>query len=454
MRASPVIVGEVAGQNAAQVAFAENQNVIQTLAPDRADEPLREGILPRAVRGREDFLDPHALHSVPKLFAVDLVAVAQEIGGRGVVRKGIHDLLGGPVGGGMLGHVEVDDAPAVVREHDKNKEDAQARGGHREEIEGDQIADMVGEERPPGLRRQGAPLRYEPRDGALGDVEPQPETFPVNSRGAPQRIGRSHRCDESLDLNIDGWAARDGPGGELGPVLAEAAPLPPQDGVGRHDDESLPPARPHPRQRDPEESVAPAHLRPSHRPLVDGELVAQGQVLQGDKAVSAAERGKQWKQAEQAGDHRARIFSGSAPPDQSLGAGRGFGEGQARSTVCSPAVCGDLFGQKFATTNYGLLYTAKCTASLLGPFGNVLQEATGSWFPIFGVAIVFDLGAALLAFAVLRRLHNSHVESSIRAAPSAAGTVPVAAGGSKERGSVYSGEGFCSPRAERAWRTA
>ena len=48
MRASPVIVGEVAGQNAAQVAFAENQNVIQTLASDRADEPLGERILPGA----------------------------------------------------------------------------------------------------------------------------------------------------------------------------------------------------------------------------------------------------------------------------------------------------------------------------------------------------------------------------------------------------------------------
>ena len=45
MRASPVIVGEVAGQNAPQVAFAENQSVIQTFASDRADEPLREGTL-------------------------------------------------------------------------------------------------------------------------------------------------------------------------------------------------------------------------------------------------------------------------------------------------------------------------------------------------------------------------------------------------------------------------
>jgi hypothetical protein len=34
MRASPVIVREVAGQHAAQVTFAEDQNEIQTLAPD------------------------------------------------------------------------------------------------------------------------------------------------------------------------------------------------------------------------------------------------------------------------------------------------------------------------------------------------------------------------------------------------------------------------------------
>src|SRR5437867_10118604 len=76
-------------------------------------------------------------------------------------------------------------APAVVSEHDENKEDAQARGWDREEIEGDQIADMVGEERPPGLRRQGAPLRHEPRDGALGDVDAQREELAVDPGCAP-----------------------------------------------------------------------------------------------------------------------------------------------------------------------------------------------------------------------------------------------------------------------------
>jgi len=69
-----------------------------------------------------------------------------------------------------------------------------------------------------------------------------------------------------------------------------------------------------------------------------------------------------------------------------------------------PAICGYLFGQKFATTNYGLLYTAKGTASFLVPVGSLLQAATGSWMPIFMVAIAFDWTAALLALFVLKPL--------------------------------------------------
>jgi OFA family oxalate/formate antiporter-like MFS transporter len=67
-----------------------------------------------------------------------------------------------------------------------------------------------------------------------------------------------------------------------------------------------------------------------------------------------------------------------------------------------PAVCGDLFGRKYATTNYALLYTAKGTAALLVPLGSALHEATGSWLPIFALAVAFDWLTALLAMFVLR----------------------------------------------------
>ena len=43
VRARPVVVREVASQGAAQVLFAEDDDVIQALAPDGADEALREG---------------------------------------------------------------------------------------------------------------------------------------------------------------------------------------------------------------------------------------------------------------------------------------------------------------------------------------------------------------------------------------------------------------------------
>ncbi len=67
-----------------------------------------------------------------------------------------------------------------------------------------------------------------------------------------------------------------------------------------------------------------------------------------------------------------------------------------------PALCGDLFGRKYATTNYGLLYTAKGTAALLVPVGSLIQHSTGSWKPVFIMASAFDFTAALLALCVLK----------------------------------------------------
>lgn len=71
-----------------------------------------------------------------------------------------------------------------------------------------------------------------------------------------------------------------------------------------------------------------------------------------------------------------------------------------------PALCGDLFGRKYATTNYGLLYTAKGTAALLVPLGSKLAASTGKWEPIFYVAVAFDWTAALLALLVLKSLRT------------------------------------------------
>jgi hypothetical protein len=111
--------------------------MIQKLAPDRADQALGERILPGALGRREDFVDAHALHAVPKVLAVDLVTIAQEVGRCGVIQEGVHDLLSGPGGGGVLSDVEVHDPTPMVSEDDEDEEHTQASGGHGEEIDRD-----------------------------------------------------------------------------------------------------------------------------------------------------------------------------------------------------------------------------------------------------------------------------------------------------------------------------
>jgi hypothetical protein len=96
--------------------FVQNEDIVQTLPPDRANEPFHQGILPRTVGGRQHFTDRHAVDALPERVAADRVAIAEEIARSGLVRKGVHDLLRRPVGRGMLGDVEVDNAPPMVGE--------------------------------------------------------------------------------------------------------------------------------------------------------------------------------------------------------------------------------------------------------------------------------------------------------------------------------------------------
>jgi OFA family oxalate/formate antiporter-like MFS transporter len=77
-----------------------------------------------------------------------------------------------------------------------------------------------------------------------------------------------------------------------------------------------------------------------------------------------------------------------------------FGWGEIYSLF--PSTCGDTFGSKFATTNAGLLYTAKGTAALLVPLSSYVVDATGGWHEVFLIAAGMNGVAAILALAVLK----------------------------------------------------
>ena len=73
-----------------------------------------------------------------------------------------------------------------------------------------------------------------------------------------------------------------------------------------------------------------------------------------------------------------------------------------------PATSGDTFGVKFATTNNGMLYTAKGTASLLVPLASIVAARYG-WQAVFVIAVALNATAALLALLVIKPMRRAFI---------------------------------------------
>ena len=88
--------------------------MIETLPPNRTDQPLDVGVLPGRPRRRQHFLDPHTLQTFPEAFAVGAVVVADQVTRRRIVGECLFDLASDPFRGRVERHVEVGDTAAVV----------------------------------------------------------------------------------------------------------------------------------------------------------------------------------------------------------------------------------------------------------------------------------------------------------------------------------------------------
>jgi OFA family oxalate/formate antiporter-like MFS transporter len=73
-----------------------------------------------------------------------------------------------------------------------------------------------------------------------------------------------------------------------------------------------------------------------------------------------------------------------------------------------PATSGDTFGAKFATTNNGILYTAKGTASLLVPIASLVAAKYG-WNAVFMIAVALNATAALTAMFVIKPMRRAFI---------------------------------------------
>jgi OFA family oxalate/formate antiporter-like MFS transporter len=93
-----------------------------------------------------------------------------------------------------------------------------------------------------------------------------------------------------------------------------------------------------------------------------------------------------------------------------------------------PSITADLYGRKWATTNYGVVYTAKGLATLFAAPGAAwLFEKTGSWTKVFWAMIICDVIAAFMALLWLKPLAARTVREAERTAPVVGVTEPIKA---------------------------
>ncbi len=95
-----------------------------------------------------------------------------------------------------------------------------------------------------------------------------------------------------------------------------------------------------------------------------------------------------------------------------------------------PAITGDLYGNKWATTNYGIVYTAKgVAAAFAGPGAAWMFAKTGSWTKVFWAMIVCDIVAAFMALLWLKPLAKRAVQESERRTEPLSAATPIKARG-------------------------
>ncbi len=72
-----------------------------------------------------------------------------------------------------------------------------------------------------------------------------------------------------------------------------------------------------------------------------------------------------------------------------------------------PSIVGDYFGTKYATSNYGVMYSAKGVAAIIGGgLAAMLYERFGTWTACFYGSAILAFAAAVIAFG-LRRGHGA-----------------------------------------------
>src|SRR5262249_49284655 len=119
-------------QEPAQMGFAPDDEMIETLAPDRSDQPFSEAILPR--RSRCDGLVPyaHGTQTAGDDGAGDAIPIPDKRFPGPVPRERLGELARDPFSSRIGGHVDPDEVSSIQPDDDEGIEQVEANARDNE----------------------------------------------------------------------------------------------------------------------------------------------------------------------------------------------------------------------------------------------------------------------------------------------------------------------------------
>jgi len=190
------------------MALVEDDDVIQTLSPDRTDKTLSVRVLPGRTRRSDDLCDPHCSNAMTKCRTIGFVSVPQQIARCSVPGKGLGHLARKPILRGIWRNLKVDNPSAIKTQHDQGVEQVEGRSDDHEHVNRCNVWKVVAQKAPPGRGGDFGPPRHPPPDCGLTDRDAELKQLPVNARRTPQRVGRAHAADQITDF----WVVLGRPG--------------------------------------------------------------------------------------------------------------------------------------------------------------------------------------------------------------------------------------------------
>ena len=135
MRAPVVEIADILGQHLLQMTLIEDENVVQALAPDGSHPALSDGVGSRRSDWRANLGNTNSAHPPMECGAVTAVAVMNEKSWRLAIPSAAFDhLLSRPRGGGILRHMDVENLPAGVMDHEEHVQRSKRDGLNTEEV--------------------------------------------------------------------------------------------------------------------------------------------------------------------------------------------------------------------------------------------------------------------------------------------------------------------------------